>query len=158
MVAVNSSLRGLSSLKPSPSWSLPHPETPVHSGSSSPLPSTPSRERSGPFYGLESRRNNELNEVSHPLDQEHSLLSSQSAVNLTTIVTLDSHGFPPWSASGAELEAHSRQLPSEGPAPSPLLPVRRAPPPAPLRSVPPCPPDSSPAPRPVLTLSLSAPQ
>ncbi|XP_075907393.1 MSL complex subunit 3B-like isoform X3 [Nelusetta ayraudi] len=38
-------------------------KTPVHSGSSSPLPSTPSRERSGPFYGLESRRNNELNEV-----------------------------------------------------------------------------------------------
>ncbi|XP_076008608.1 MSL complex subunit 3-like isoform X2 [Genypterus blacodes] len=38
-------------------------KTPVHSGSSSPLPSTPSKERSGPFYGLESRRNNELNEV-----------------------------------------------------------------------------------------------
>uniref|UniRef100_A0A665U7A5 MSL complex subunit 3 n=1 Tax=Echeneis naucrates TaxID=173247 RepID=A0A665U7A5_ECHNA len=38
-------------------------KTPVHSGSSSPLPLTPSRERSGPFYGLESRRNNELNEV-----------------------------------------------------------------------------------------------
>uniref|UniRef100_A0A3B4UFB8 FERM and PDZ domain containing 4 n=1 Tax=Seriola dumerili TaxID=41447 RepID=A0A3B4UFB8_SERDU len=38
-------------------------ETPVHSGSSSPLPLTPSKERSGPFYGLESRRNNELNEV-----------------------------------------------------------------------------------------------
>uniref|UniRef100_A0A8C5BKW9 MSL complex subunit 3 n=1 Tax=Gadus morhua TaxID=8049 RepID=A0A8C5BKW9_GADMO len=33
------------------------------SGSSSPLPLTPSRERGGPFYGLESRRNNELNEV-----------------------------------------------------------------------------------------------
>uniref|UniRef100_A0A673BRD1 MSL complex subunit 3 n=1 Tax=Sphaeramia orbicularis TaxID=375764 RepID=A0A673BRD1_9TELE len=32
-------------------------------GSSSPLPLTPSKERSGPFYGLESRRNNELNEV-----------------------------------------------------------------------------------------------
>ncbi|XP_068575498.1 MSL complex subunit 3B-like isoform X2 [Cebidichthys violaceus] len=38
-------------------------KTPVHSGSSSPLPLTPSKERSGPFYGLESRRNNELNEV-----------------------------------------------------------------------------------------------
>uniref|UniRef100_A0A3Q3J7N2 Chromo domain-containing protein n=1 Tax=Monopterus albus TaxID=43700 RepID=A0A3Q3J7N2_MONAL len=38
-------------------------ETPVHSGSSSPLPLTPSKERSGPFYGLESHRNNELNEV-----------------------------------------------------------------------------------------------
>ncbi|XP_078147284.1 MSL complex subunit 3-like isoform X1 [Centroberyx gerrardi] len=37
--------------------------TPVHSGSSSPLPLTPSKERGGPFYGLESRRNNELNEV-----------------------------------------------------------------------------------------------
>uniref|UniRef100_A0A8D3DZC4 FERM and PDZ domain containing 4 n=1 Tax=Scophthalmus maximus TaxID=52904 RepID=A0A8D3DZC4_SCOMX len=40
-----------------------YPETPVHSGSSSPLPSTPSKERSGLFYGMESRRNNELNEV-----------------------------------------------------------------------------------------------
>uniref|UniRef100_A0A674NBT9 MSL complex subunit 3 n=1 Tax=Takifugu rubripes TaxID=31033 RepID=A0A674NBT9_TAKRU len=38
-------------------------KTPVHSGSSSPLPLTPSKERCGPFYGLESRRNNELNEV-----------------------------------------------------------------------------------------------
>uniref|UniRef100_A0A3Q1H417 Chromo domain-containing protein n=1 Tax=Anabas testudineus TaxID=64144 RepID=A0A3Q1H417_ANATE len=38
-------------------------KTPVHSGSSSPLPLTPSKEQSGPFYGLESRRNNELNEV-----------------------------------------------------------------------------------------------
>nr|XP_015808042.2 male-specific lethal 3 homolog isoform X1 [Nothobranchius furzeri] len=38
-------------------------KTPIHSGSSSPLPSTPSKETSGPFYGLESRRNNELNEV-----------------------------------------------------------------------------------------------
>ncbi|XP_077471611.1 MSL complex subunit 3-like isoform X2 [Stigmatopora argus] len=38
-------------------------KTPVHSGSSSPLPLTPSKERSGPFRGLESRRNNELNEV-----------------------------------------------------------------------------------------------
>nr|XP_057906528.1 male-specific lethal 3 homolog isoform X3 [Doryrhamphus excisus] len=38
-------------------------KTPVHSGSSSPLPLTPSKERSGPFHGLESRRNNELNEV-----------------------------------------------------------------------------------------------
>ncbi|KAM3857019.1 MSL complex subunit 3-like [Diretmus argenteus] len=37
--------------------------TPVHSGSSSPLPLTPSKEQGGPFYGLESRRNNELNEV-----------------------------------------------------------------------------------------------
>ncbi|XP_056445122.1 male-specific lethal 3 homolog [Gadus chalcogrammus] len=37
--------------------------TPGHSGSSSPLPLTPSRERGGPFYGLENRRNNELNEV-----------------------------------------------------------------------------------------------
>ncbi|XP_057686140.1 male-specific lethal 3 homolog [Corythoichthys intestinalis] len=38
-------------------------KTPVHSGSSSPLPLTPSKDRSGPFHGLESRRNNELNEV-----------------------------------------------------------------------------------------------
>ncbi|KAJ0062555.1 hypothetical protein NL108_016708 [Boleophthalmus pectinirostris] len=38
-------------------------KTPVHSGSSSPLPLTPNKERTGPFYGLESRRNNELNEV-----------------------------------------------------------------------------------------------
>lgn len=40
-------------------------KTPVHSGSSSPLPLTPNKERCGPFYGLglESRRNNELNEV-----------------------------------------------------------------------------------------------
>ncbi|XP_029942286.1 male-specific lethal 3 homolog isoform X1 [Salarias fasciatus] len=37
--------------------------TPVHSGSSSPLPVTPGRERGVPFYGLQSRRNNELNEV-----------------------------------------------------------------------------------------------
>ncbi|XP_056157361.1 male-specific lethal 3 homolog [Lampris incognitus] len=37
--------------------------TPVHSGSSSPLPMTPSRDGGRPFYGLESRRNNELNEV-----------------------------------------------------------------------------------------------
>uniref|UniRef100_A0A668ADG8 MSL complex subunit 3 n=1 Tax=Myripristis murdjan TaxID=586833 RepID=A0A668ADG8_9TELE len=37
--------------------------TPGHSGSSSPLPLTPSKELGGPFYGLESRRNNELNEV-----------------------------------------------------------------------------------------------
>lgn len=35
----------------------------MHSGSSSPLPLTPGKERSRPFYGLESRRNNELNEV-----------------------------------------------------------------------------------------------
>ncbi|XP_062303213.1 male-specific lethal 3 homolog [Osmerus eperlanus] len=38
-------------------------KTPVHSGSSSPLPLTPSKEGSGVFSGLESRRNNELNEV-----------------------------------------------------------------------------------------------
>uniref|UniRef100_A0A674D242 MSL complex subunit 3 n=1 Tax=Salmo trutta TaxID=8032 RepID=A0A674D242_SALTR len=38
-------------------------KTPVHSGSSSPLPQTPSKEGSGVFSGLESRRNNELNEV-----------------------------------------------------------------------------------------------
>lgn len=38
--------------------------TPVHSGSSSPLPLTPSKDGSGVFSGLESRRNNELNEVS----------------------------------------------------------------------------------------------
>lgn len=38
-------------------------KSPVHSGSSSPLPLTPGKERSRPFYGLESRRNNELNEV-----------------------------------------------------------------------------------------------
>ncbi|KAL7852660.1 hypothetical protein SRHO_G00184450 [Serrasalmus rhombeus] len=37
--------------------------TPVHSGSSSPLPLTPSKDGSGIFSGLESRRNNELNEV-----------------------------------------------------------------------------------------------
>ncbi|KAF7689605.1 male-specific lethal 3 homolog [Silurus meridionalis] len=37
--------------------------TPVHSGSSSPLPLTPSKDGSGVFSGLESRRNNELNEV-----------------------------------------------------------------------------------------------
>ncbi|XP_010884968.1 male-specific lethal 3 homolog isoform X1 [Esox lucius] len=38
-------------------------KTPVHSGSSSPLPLTPSKEGGGVFSGLESRRNNELNEV-----------------------------------------------------------------------------------------------
>lgn len=37
--------------------------TPVHSGSSSPLPLTPSKDGSGVFSGLESRRTNELNEV-----------------------------------------------------------------------------------------------
>ncbi|XP_066517452.1 MSL complex subunit 3-like isoform X2 [Hoplias malabaricus] len=37
--------------------------TPVHSGSSSPLPLTPSKDGSGIFSGLETRRNNELNEV-----------------------------------------------------------------------------------------------
>ncbi|XP_026867578.2 male-specific lethal 3 homolog isoform X4 [Electrophorus electricus] len=37
--------------------------TPVHSGSSSPLPLTPSKDGSGVFSGLEGRRNNELNEV-----------------------------------------------------------------------------------------------
>uniref|UniRef100_W5KKK5 MSL complex subunit 3 n=1 Tax=Astyanax mexicanus TaxID=7994 RepID=W5KKK5_ASTMX len=37
--------------------------TPVHSGSSSPLPLTPSKDGSGVFSGLETRRNNELNEV-----------------------------------------------------------------------------------------------
>ncbi|XP_062865492.1 male-specific lethal 3 homolog isoform X2 [Trichomycterus rosablanca] len=37
--------------------------TPVHSGSSSPLPLTPSKDGSGVFSVLESRRNNELNEV-----------------------------------------------------------------------------------------------
>lgn len=41
----------------------PEKRTPVHSGSSSPLPVTPGRERGVPFYGLQSRRNNELNEV-----------------------------------------------------------------------------------------------
>lgn len=35
----------------------------MHSGSSSPLPLTPSKDGSGVFPGLESRRNNELNEV-----------------------------------------------------------------------------------------------
>ncbi|XP_018584968.1 male-specific lethal 3 homolog isoform X3 [Scleropages formosus] len=38
-------------------------KTPVHSGSSSPLPLTPSKDGSCVFSGLESRRNNELNEV-----------------------------------------------------------------------------------------------
>uniref|UniRef100_A0AAY3ZY48 MSL complex subunit 3 n=1 Tax=Denticeps clupeoides TaxID=299321 RepID=A0AAY3ZY48_9TELE len=38
-------------------------KTPVHSGSSSPLPLTPSKEGSGVFSALQSRRNNELNEV-----------------------------------------------------------------------------------------------
>ncbi|KAL1021911.1 hypothetical protein UPYG_G00019800 [Umbra pygmaea] len=38
-------------------------KTPVHSGSSSPLPLTPSKDSSWVFSGLESRRNNELNEV-----------------------------------------------------------------------------------------------
>ncbi|XP_027012010.2 male-specific lethal 3 homolog isoform X7 [Tachysurus fulvidraco] len=37
--------------------------TPVHSGSSSPLPLTPSKDGSGVFSGLESHRSNELNEV-----------------------------------------------------------------------------------------------
>ncbi|KAK1802896.1 hypothetical protein P4O66_021431 [Electrophorus voltai] len=37
--------------------------TPVHSGSSSPLPLTPSKDGSGVFSGLEGRRNNELNEA-----------------------------------------------------------------------------------------------
>ncbi|KAL2102301.1 hypothetical protein ACEWY4_001469 [Coilia grayii] len=37
--------------------------TPVHSGSSSPLPLTPSKDGSGVFAGLGTRRNNELNEV-----------------------------------------------------------------------------------------------
>ncbi|KAJ3584468.1 hypothetical protein NHX12_014963 [Muraenolepis orangiensis] len=37
--------------------------TPGHSGSSSPLPLTPGRDWGGPFYGLERRRNNELNDV-----------------------------------------------------------------------------------------------
>ncbi|XP_076838700.1 MSL complex subunit 3B-like isoform X2 [Brachyhypopomus gauderio] len=37
--------------------------TPVHSGSSSPVPLTPSKDGSGVFSGLEGRRNNELNEV-----------------------------------------------------------------------------------------------
>ncbi|KAM9319322.1 MSL complex subunit 3 isoform 1-T1 [Gastrophryne carolinensis] len=38
-------------------------KTPVHSGSSSPITLTPSKERSSVFSGLEGRRNNELNEV-----------------------------------------------------------------------------------------------
>ncbi|XP_041934097.1 male-specific lethal 3 homolog isoform X4 [Alosa sapidissima] len=38
-------------------------KTPVHSGSSSPLPLTPSKDGSGVFAGLGTRRNNELNEV-----------------------------------------------------------------------------------------------
>ncbi|XP_053713955.1 male-specific lethal 3 homolog isoform X1 [Synchiropus splendidus] len=38
-------------------------KTPGHSGSSSPLPWTPRKERSGALFGLGSRRNNELNEV-----------------------------------------------------------------------------------------------
>ncbi|XP_015217264.1 MSL complex subunit 3 isoform X1 [Lepisosteus oculatus] len=38
-------------------------KTPVHSGSSSPLTLTPSKEGSSMLSGLESRRNNELNEV-----------------------------------------------------------------------------------------------
>lgn len=39
-------------------------ETPVHSGSSSPITLTPSKEGSAVFAGFEGRRNNELNEVS----------------------------------------------------------------------------------------------
>lgn len=38
-------------------------ETPVHSGSSSPITLTPSKEGSTVFTGFEGRRNNELNEV-----------------------------------------------------------------------------------------------
>ncbi|XP_069827118.1 MSL complex subunit 3 [Dendropsophus ebraccatus] len=38
-------------------------KTPVHSGSSSPITLTPSKEGSSVFSGLEGRRNNELNEV-----------------------------------------------------------------------------------------------
>ncbi|KAH0624689.1 hypothetical protein JD844_032396 [Phrynosoma platyrhinos] len=38
-------------------------KTPVHSGSSSPITLTPSREGSAVFAGFEGRRNNELNEV-----------------------------------------------------------------------------------------------
>lgn len=38
-------------------------ETPVHSGSSSPITLTPSKEGSAVFTGFEGRRNNELNEV-----------------------------------------------------------------------------------------------
>jgi len=37
--------------------------TPVHSGSSSPITLTPSKEGSAVFTGFEGRRNNELNEV-----------------------------------------------------------------------------------------------
>ncbi|XP_045146702.1 male-specific lethal 3 homolog isoform X2 [Echinops telfairi] len=38
-------------------------KTPVHSGSSSPIPVTPSKEASAAFAGFEGRRNNEINEV-----------------------------------------------------------------------------------------------
>ncbi|XP_051993265.1 male-specific lethal 3 homolog isoform X2 [Xyrauchen texanus] len=38
-------------------------KTPVHSGSSSPLPSTPSKDCSGVFLWLETQKNSELNEV-----------------------------------------------------------------------------------------------
>lgn len=40
-------------------------ETPVHSGSSSPITLTPSKEGSAVFTGFEGRRNNELNEVTN---------------------------------------------------------------------------------------------
>ncbi|NXD69332.1 MS3L1 protein, partial [Eolophus roseicapillus] len=44
-------------------FSLCFEETPVHSGSSSPITLTPSKEGSAVFTGFEGRRNNELNEV-----------------------------------------------------------------------------------------------
>ncbi|XP_065436737.1 MSL complex subunit 3 isoform X7 [Chrysemys picta bellii] len=43
--------------------SQPTTETPVHSGSSSPITLTPSKEGSAVFAGFEGRRNNEFNEV-----------------------------------------------------------------------------------------------
>lgn len=66
-------------------FTSPLPETPVHSGSSSPLPMTPSKEGSGVFSGLESRRNNELNEVSTRL-KDVSMLSADSVLSLTDSV------------------------------------------------------------------------
>lgn len=44
-------------------FSFSFEETPVHSGSSSPITLTPSKEGSAVFTGFEGRRNNELNEV-----------------------------------------------------------------------------------------------
>lgn len=66
---------------------VPYLETPVHSGSSSPLPLTPSKERSGPFYGLESRRNNELNEVKNALEPGRDILTLGYYIIITVKTT-----------------------------------------------------------------------